>query len=138
MRCHLLMAVTIAVAVSIANTARTERPTEALAKASFVVTGVVKGVYTRDEGHYYHYIVEVLVDEVEKGNDLEAGGTLYVYSFDRKRNAPIEPSASGHEDPPKKGQRIKAFVKDGKGKHEAIYPNWYDEVQPLDSKKPRR
>jgi hypothetical protein len=102
------------------------------------VSGLVKGVYTRDEGHYHHYIVEVVVDEVEKGKDLEAGKTLYVYSFDRKRNAPLEPSASGHEDPPKKGQRIKAFVKDGKGRHEAIYPNWYDEVQPADSKKPRR
>ena len=119
------------------TTAEAERPTEDRAKADFIAAGVVKGVYTRDEGDYYHYIVELTVDEVEKGKDLDAGSTLYVYSFDRKKSAPPEPSASGHEDPPKRGQRIKAFVKDGKGRHEAIYQDWYDVLQPADAKKSR-
>jgi hypothetical protein len=133
-----LITLTVAVALSSAGTAHAERPTEDRTKADFVAAGVVNGVYTRDEGHYYHYIVEVFVDEVEKGPNLAVGKTLYVYSFDRKKDAPLETAASGHEDPPKKGQRIKAFVKDRKGKHEAIYPNWYDELHPADSKKSRR
>lgn len=138
MRNHLLKLLLTTVIGCAASTARAERPNEDRAKADFVVDGVVKGVYTRDEGYYYHYIVELVIDEVEKGNDLATGRTLYLYSFDRKRNAPPEPSASGHESPPKKGQRIKAFVKDGKGRHEAIYQDWYDELQAADSKRARR
>jgi hypothetical protein len=138
MRFQLLTTLTVAVALSTADAAQAERPTEDRATADFTAAGEVKGVYTRDEGHYYHYIIEIALDEIEKGGNLERGDTLYVYSFDRKKNAPPEPSASGHEVPPKKGQRIKAFVKDRRGKHEAIYPNWYDELQPGDSKKSRR
>jgi hypothetical protein len=105
-----------------------EIPPEPREKADYVVTGVVEGVYARDQGHYHNYVVELRLDSVEKGKQLKAGTTLYVSCFRRKASAPQEPSAGGHKPPPKEGQRIKAYVKDGKGKHPAIYSNWYDEL----------
>ena len=110
-----------------------EIPRESREKADYVVSGVVEGVYARDSGHYHHYIVELRVDAVEKGKELEKTTTLYVSCFRRKATAPQETAATGHELPPKEGQRIKAFVKNGKGKHAGIYPDWYDEVKPARS-----
>ncbi|MEX2139610.1 MAG: hypothetical protein WD894_10135 [Pirellulales bacterium] len=138
MRHLLLNLLAVAMVLSAVEAARAEREPEDRKKADFVIVGMVKGVYSRDTGEYHHYIVEVRVDEVEKGRNFEAGGTFYVYCFDRKASAPIEPAMSGHAAPPKEGQRIKAFVKERKGKHEAIYPNWYDQLQPAGSKKTTR
>jgi hypothetical protein len=115
--------------VSIVNAAMGELPREAREKADYVVSGVVEGVYARDKGYYDYYVVELRVESVEKGKELEKGKTLYVSCFRRKATAPREPSATGHELPPKEGQRITAFVKDAKGKHAGIYPDWFDEVK---------
>jgi hypothetical protein len=115
--------------LSIVNAALGELPREAREKADYVVSGVVDSVYARDKGYYDYYVVELRVESVEKGNELERGKTLYVSCFRRKATAPREPSATGHELPPKEGQRIKAFVKDAKGKHAGIYPDWFDEVK---------
>jgi hypothetical protein len=116
-------------AITAGNIAQAEREPEDRKKSDIVVVGEVKAVYRRDTAEYHHYIVEIRIDDVERGN-VEPGGTLYVYCFDRKASAPIEPAMSGHDAPPKERQRIKAFVKDRKGKHEAIYPNWFDVVKP--------
>jgi hypothetical protein len=110
-----------------------ELPREPREKADYVVTGTVEGVYVRDKGYYHHYVVELRLESVEKGKQLEKGTTLYVSSFRRKANAPKEPSASGHELPPKEGERVKAFVKDAKGKHSGIYSDWYDELKSAQS-----
>jgi hypothetical protein len=109
-----------------------ELPREPREKADYVVTGTVDGVFSRDEGYYHYYIVALRVDAVEKGK-LEQRSTFYVSCFRRKASAPKEPSATGHELPPKEGTRIKAYVKDGKGKHPGIYSDWYDELKPADS-----
>jgi hypothetical protein len=106
-----------------------EREPEDRKDADIVVKGDVRSVYVRDEKEYYHYIVELRVDEVEKAKDVKPRDTLYVYCFKRKKDAPREPAMSGHDSPPEKGQRIKAFVKHGRGKQEAIYPNWYDRLE---------
>ncbi len=109
---------------------RAEIPPESRDEADIVVTGVVRGVYVRDEKHYHNYIVELLVDEVEKGKNVERRDTCYVYCFKRKSTAPQVPSAGGHRAIPKEDQRIKAYVKNDRGKHNAIYPNWFDEAKP--------
>jgi hypothetical protein len=119
----------LALLLSAASVSFGELPREPREKADYVVTGVVEGVYVRDKGYYHNYVVELRVHSVEKGKQLEKGTTLYVSCFRRKDDAPREPAATGHEPPPKEGQRIQAFVKDGKGKHAGIYPNWYDEVK---------
>jgi hypothetical protein len=114
--------------------AHAERQPEDRKRADIVVSGEVNRVYVRDTREYYHYIVELRVDEVEAGKNIEPKGTLYVYCFDRKPDAPIEPAMSGHDAPPKEGERIKAYLKSGKGKHEAIYPQWFDRLRAADSK----
>jgi len=118
------------VALATQTSTRAEIPPESRAKADFVVTGVVRGVYVRDEKNYHNYIIELQVDEVEKGKNLEPRDTLYVSCYKRKSTAPQEPSAGGHRAIPKEDQRIKAYVKDDRGKHNAIYPNWFDEAKP--------
>jgi hypothetical protein len=131
---HPIFAVLIIVlACSVLAVARGEIPAEHRDKADYVVSGVVEAVYLQDKGYYHHYIVELRVDEVAKGKELKAGSTFYVSCFRRKADAPREPSASGHEPPPQPGQRITAFVRDSKGKHRAIYPNWFDELKPARS-----
>jgi hypothetical protein len=130
MRRHSLKLLLFLVALAAQAAARAEIPPESRDKADFVVTGVVQGVYLRDEKNYHNYIVELLVDDVEKGEGLEPRYTLYVSCYKRKTSAPPEPSAGGHKSVPKEGQRIKAFVKDGRGKHKAIYPNWFDVARP--------
>jgi hypothetical protein len=107
-----------------------EIPPESRDKADFVVTGVVRGVYVRDEKNYHNYIVELMLDEVDKGKNIEPRDTFYVSCYKRKASAPPEPSPGGHRAIPKEGQRIKAFVKNDRGQHNAIYPNWFDEAKP--------
>ncbi len=128
---HTLKLFVFLISLAIQTPARSEIPPENRDEADFVVTGVVRGVYIRDHGHYHNYIVELLLDEVEKGKDLERRDTFYVYCFKRKSTAPQEPSAGGHRAIPKEDQRIKAYVKDDRGKHNAIYPNWFDEAKPV-------
>jgi hypothetical protein len=123
----LIVFVLVCAALASANA---EIPPESRDKADFVVIGVVRGVYRRDEGHYHNYIVELAIEEVDKGKNVEPRDTFYVACFKRKASAPQEPSAGGHRVIPEEGQRIKAFVKRDRGKHNAIYPNWFDEAKP--------
>jgi hypothetical protein len=130
---RLIAPLVLVLLASAAPAAIGEIPRESREKADYVVSGVVEGVFARDSGHYNHYVVELRVDSVETGIGLEKTKTLYVSCFRRKATARPETAASGHELPPKEGQRIKAFVKNGKGKHAGIYPDWYDEVKPARS-----
>jgi hypothetical protein len=128
---HLILALLVSIAL-IATRAPTkaEIPPESRDKADFVITGVVRGIYLRDEKNYHTYIVELTVDEVDKGKKVEPRDTFYVSCYKRKASAPPEPSPGGHRAIPKEGHRIKAFVKDDRGQHNAIYPNWFDEATP--------
>ena len=103
-----------------------ERPKETLDKATFVVTGTVKKVFERDAGSYFEYMVQIRIEEVKKAANLKPKQYIYAYSFRRKPDAPLEPSASGHIKPPKEGQRIRAHIKHNRGTMEGIYPNWFE------------
>jgi hypothetical protein len=127
---HAVALIVFVLACPAPSPANAEIPPESRDKADFVVTGVVRGVYLRDEGHYHNYIIELAIEEVDKGKNLEPRDTFYVHCFKRKSTAPQEPSAGGHRVIPKEGLRIKAFVKGDRGKHNAIYPNWFDEAKP--------
>ncbi len=103
-----------------------ERPRESPDKATFVVTGTVKKVFERDAGSNSEYIVQIRIEGVEKGDRLKPKQYIYAYSFRRKPDAPLEPSARGHIKPPKEGQRIRARIKQNRGTMEGIYPSWYE------------
>ncbi len=120
--------IAVAAACGLGAPIRAERPPEQQSAADIVVTGTVEGLYQRSKGDYVNYVVELRVESVDKGKDLAKGATVYVYCFNRKPNAPQIPSASGHAIP-QEGERIKAFFKDGQGKHEAIYPYWFEELK---------
>jgi len=103
-----------------------ERPKESPDKTTFVVTGTVKKVFERNAGSYFEYMVQIRIEEVKKGENLKPKQYIYAYSFRRKPDAPLEPSASCHIKPPKEGQRIRAHIKHNRGTMEGIYPNWFE------------
>jgi len=107
-----------------------ERPPETTDDADIVVTGRVEKVYARDSRDNKHYIVEILVDRVERGDSVKPDSTLYVSCFQRKKTAPRTPAASGHPAIPKEGAVITAYVKSEDGKNEAIYSNWFATAKP--------
>lgn len=128
----ILIATTLLAAL--AASMHAERPRESSEKATFVVTGTVSRVFERDAGHNTEYIVQIRIDAVEKGKELQPKQTLYAYSFRRKPDAPLEPSASGHLKPPREGQRIRARIKYSRGTMEGIYPTWYEILPPQKKK----
>jgi hypothetical protein len=65
-------------ALGLAAAAPAERPPEQRGQATHVVLGQVAGVYVRQEAGTRHYLVEIEIDKVEKGEGLRPGGTFYV------------------------------------------------------------
>lgn len=101
----------------IASSEKPNLPAASLAKtATDIVTGEVLAIYTRseDEGNweYTHYVAEVKVDGVEKGDGLKSGQLAYVRywtrSWDGWGMAP--PSTNGHRGLPSKGQRRRIYL----------------------------
>ena len=103
-----------------------ERPAQDRKEASHVVVGTVERVFQSDRGPELGYIVAIRIEKLEKGNGYEDGDVFYAYCFQRKRNAPRVPSASGHRAVPRPEQRIRAFVNRQYGEMEGVYPNWFD------------
>ena len=96
--------------------------------ASGLESGEVSKVYTRDSGHYTEYLVEIRIDKVEKGDDLKKRTYAYVHVSDRKANAPLQPSASGHAVPPKVGTPVRAWTMEIRGRLMGLYPNWFEKL----------
>src|SRR5262249_9819988 len=61
--------------------ARGERAPEDRQQATHVAAGRVEGVYVRREGRTLHYLVEIAIDKVEKGDGLKPEETLYVRCY---------------------------------------------------------
>lgn len=103
------------------------RPTEKRENAAFVVTGVVEAVYVQEAKNYRNYIVELRVEQVEKGTGVKKGDTFYAFCYRRKAGVDaFEADSSGHRDVPEERQRVKVFTKNNGGQHEGIYPDWFD------------
>lgn len=110
-----------------------DRPIEQREKADYVFSGKVTGVYSREAEGYSNYIVEIKVDEVEKGA-VNKNDYFRAFCYRRKpRKGGLQFDTAGHTTVPKEGQRVKAFVTKGYGWNEGIYPDWVDI---LDGNKP--
>lgn len=108
-----------------AVSARAELPRQSRDEATHVVTGTVTKVFQRD-GRMREFLIEIFIDGVEKGDDLEDGDFVYAFAFQRKSRTSSEPGIGGHRAVPKEGQRIKAWLKRSKGRVTALYPEWFD------------
>ena len=106
-----------------------ERPTESRDDADYVVTGKVTGVYVREDREYVGYVVTLLVDRVERGAALRSGRHFFITCYARKPDAPRVPASGGPRRPPEEGTRIRAYVNDVQGAHEALYPAWFDVLE---------
>ncbi len=131
MRSGLFILTLLAVVAVAVRPAHAERPNEARKKADYVISGTVKAVYVQDTKGYRRYIVEMKVEEVEKGAGLKKGDTFRAFCYKRKKGFGDEGEydTAGHTAVPKEGQRIKAFVKHARGYNEGIYPDWFDVIR---------
>jgi hypothetical protein len=122
----------------IAADASAERAPEERSQATHVVVGKVEGVYVREEGDTRHYVVEIAVEKVEKGDNVKAGDTVYVRCYlwtpdfyKGKKLTEAEERKLGfrggaYDGIPKEGERVRAFAKFRGGKYDGVYPNWYE------------
>lgn len=102
--------------VPLARAEKVDMTPEQLRKtATHVVTGEVSHIYTRQarEGkwQYTHYVAEIAVASIEKGEGLETGAPVYARYWTRRylgRNMP--PSTTGHRGIPTEGARIRVYL----------------------------
>ncbi|HEY1860731.1 MAG TPA: hypothetical protein VGG61_10275, partial [Gemmataceae bacterium] len=81
MKPRLIAPVAVLATLAIATHAAAERAPEDRSKATHVVVGNVEGVYLREEGDTRHYVVEIAVEKVEKGDKVKTGDTIYVRCY---------------------------------------------------------
>jgi hypothetical protein len=124
---RLLLAVSVfAVQVCLAASLYAERPPEDRQDASHVMTGTVEGVYLWQTPRYNYYVIKLRVEKVERGPRIRPDDVFYASCFQRRKNAPREPSPQGHTHVPQLNQRIKVYVNDRHGENEGVYPDWFD------------
>lgn len=104
---------------------RADRPNEDRQKATYVFSGTVQSLYIRGTEDSADCIVELKIEEVTKGDRLKKGDTFYAYCSKHKP-APGSMEAAGHNKVPEKGQRVKVYVNDARGRNEGVYPDWFD------------
>jgi hypothetical protein len=110
------------------------RPVQERQKADYVLSGLVTAVYGHESLGYKEYIVEIKVEQVDKGMGIKKGDTFRAFCYQRKEGkASIEFDSAGHKAVPKEGSRIKVFVFHSQGRSEGCYPDWFD-VLPADGK----
>jgi len=123
----LLRALVLTVGLTTIEPVRADRPIQKRENADYVVVGKVNAVYVRDTEGYRQYIVELSVEEVDKGQVLKKGDTFRTFCYQRKKGkGGLEFDTVGHAAVPEEGQRIRAFVNGGRGHHEGVYPDWFE------------
>jgi hypothetical protein len=106
---------------------RADRPTEKRETATYVVTGTVQAVYVHETKGYKSHIIELTVEQVNKGDGLKKGDCFRAYCYQRKPGAGgLEFDTAGHTTVPKEGQRVRVFVNRAGGRNEGVYPDWVD------------
>jgi hypothetical protein len=123
---------------ALATESLAERAPEDRQQATHVVIGRVDGVYVRKDERTLHYIVEITVEKVEKGDGLKPGEALYVgcYLWDpdwlkgkklsEQEQKQIALEGPAYDGVPKEGQRVKVYARHVQGKYVGVYPDWYD------------
>ena len=113
----LVIVIASATFVSATRAEKVDMSLEELADtATRIITGKVVAVYQRTEADgnykYTHYVAEVRVDEVEKGEGLEKDRLAYVRYWTSawigKGNPP--PGTSGHRGLPKAGDIVRIYL----------------------------
>ena len=143
-----LAACLLAAVTCFVGSSRAERPPERRADATYVITGNVDRVYQHTTSRYRYYIVKIRVEQVDRGKGVKPDDIFYASCFQRRPNAPLEPSPQGHRAIAREGQKIKAYVNDRGGENEGVYPDWFDvleqapagsaEPDPADRQRPSR
>ena len=127
MRGATIVSVWVLVAILHVGSAGAMRPVEKREDADIVVSGRVLAVYARESEGYREYIVEIQVEQVEKGAGVAPGDIFRAYCYQRKEGkGGLQFDTAGHTKVPKEGERVKAYVKRGAGRNEGIYPDWID------------
>jgi hypothetical protein len=121
---------------ALAAAASAERAPEDRGDATHVVVGTVEGAYARTEKGFVHYIVEIAVEKVTKGEGLKPGDTLYArcyrWNSDYYKKMPERESKrallsfSSYSGVPGEGQRVRVYTVRRGGKYVGVYPDWYD------------
>jgi hypothetical protein len=125
-----------------------ERAPEERSQATHVLLGTVAGVYVREEKDTRHYLVEIAIEKVEKGEDFKPGGTFYVGCYlwvpdyykgkklTEEEQKQLAFRGAAYDGVPKEGERIRVYARhDGayangrQGKYSGIYPDWYEAVK---------
>ncbi len=93
------------------------------AQSTHILTGFVRGVYSRDVDSTLYgkgtvvtrSVVEVEVESVEKGKGIEKGDVVYARCWQLKKRGEkgLVPGLNGHSDIPADGERIRAFLAKG-------------------------
>ena len=126
-----------------------EKAPESKDEADHAVTALVESVYTRTvtldagtafETRQIEYVIELDVQEVQRGEEAKVGKRFYVHCFKRDDSALTPgatppPGASGHRKIPKEGQIIKAYTRYAHKMHNGLYPQWFDLVKDVEGKK---
>ncbi len=149
------------VALAVSGHVEAERvplsPEQLKAESTHIVTGEVKGVYSRDvESTLYgrgtvvtQFIVEVEIQEIEKGDGFKKGDLVYARCWSLKKRGEFgnRPGPSSHSPIPKEGDLIRAYLARGKysptGQEDnglaVVYPNGIELLQPSPgTKKPKK
>jgi hypothetical protein len=116
------------------------------AEATNIVTGIVRAVYGREtETARYgqgtletHFLLEIEVEAVEKGDGLKKGDLVYARCWRLKKRgaAGALPGPSGHFGIPRDGEKVRAFLARGRysptGQTDqgwaVVYPNGIDKL----------
>jgi hypothetical protein len=137
----LVVCITVATLLAVPTLSPADRPLESRDKATHVIVGRVTEVCAEEKpsGANRNYIVEIVVEKAERGDGLKSGDTIYAsvymanpHALDGKKLSDKEMKAflltvdGGYKAIPKKGDRVRVFVKHGRGKYVGIYPDWMD------------
>jgi hypothetical protein len=120
-----MLFVVTAFSVTPAHAARANQKRE---NADYVLTGLVTTVYTLEGQGYNNYIVEIKVENVEKGDGIKKGDTFRAFCYQPNGKGKLSPfdDHHGHKIVPKGGQEVKVFVNRAGGRNEGVYPDWVD------------
>ena len=131
MRIAFIVPILFALIIHEVSAARAERPIEKREQADYIVSGLVTAVYGRETTGYREYVVEIRLEQVEKGTGFKSGDTFRAFCYQRKEGKTgLEFDTAGHKTVPQEGQRVKAFAIRGRGRNEGVYPDWVDIVGP--------
>jgi hypothetical protein len=132
-------------AVGLAYGEKVDAPGEAEQSSTHILTGTVTAVYsriTRDASHETgHYIAQVRVEGIEKGDGPKPGQLVYVrYWHNIKWLGPkgqVAIGPSGHQNIPDEGQRRRMCLsRNGDGLFDVYYVGGFKNAKDPDGKKP--